>query len=125
MFGKIVSGIVGTATTINPKNVEVEYERILGGNERVECAYRLIRDLIIITDKRLIHVNKQGITGKKTTYCSVMFHHIHMLEIESAGHFDLDAELRVWVSGHSEPLSFEFSSGTNIYEAQQVIISHM
>ena len=34
-------------------------------NEKVDMAFTLVRDLIVFTDKRLILVDKQGITGKK------------------------------------------------------------
>ena len=33
-------------------------------DEKVEHAYKLIRDLIVFTNRRLILVDKQGISGK-------------------------------------------------------------
>ena len=33
-------------------------------NENIDLAFKLVRDLIVFTDYRLIVVDKQGITGK-------------------------------------------------------------
>lgn len=76
----------------------------------------LIRDLIVFTDKRLILVDKQGLTGKKVDYHSVPFKSI------SAGHFDLDAELKIWISGAQLPaISKQFKKDKSIYDVQKVL----
>ena len=52
----------------------------------------------------MLLVNKQGVTGSKVEYLSVPYRSIVMFSIETAGHFDLEAELRVWVSGQPSPI---------------------
>ena len=39
-------------------------------------AFSLIRDLIVFTEFRLILVDKQGVTGKKTSYKSLPYRSI-------------------------------------------------
>jgi hypothetical protein len=63
----------------------------------VHTAYLLIRDTILFTDRRLILIDKQGITGKKTEYHSIPYRSITHFAVETAGTFDLDAELKIWV----------------------------
>lgn len=69
----IFDGLLGNATQVELADVQREYARILATGERIERAYKLIRDMFIFTDKRLILVDKQGMTGKKTQYHSIPY----------------------------------------------------
>ena len=91
-------------------------------NDKVELAYVLVRDLIVFTEKRLILVDKQGVTGKKTSYKSIPYHSISRFTVESSGHFDLDAELKIWISSALEPAEvLQFKSDNNVFEIQQAL----
>ena len=59
----LFDGLLGNATQNN--NETAELRDVLIPNEKVDMAFTLVRDLIVFTDKRLILVDKQGITGKK------------------------------------------------------------
>ncbi|MGX1251472.1 hypothetical protein RKD48_003983 [Streptomyces ambofaciens] len=83
--------------------------------------YLLIRDTILFTDRRLILVDKQGITGKKTEYHSIPYRSITHFAVETAGHFDLDAELKIWLSGSQAPIQKTFTKGVDIYEVQAIL----
>jgi hypothetical protein len=48
--------------------------------------------------------NKQGMTGRKVDYHSIPYRAITQFKIETAGHFDLDAKLKIWVSGQNNPI---------------------
>jgi len=67
----LFDGILGNASQVNLAEVQREYAQILAPQEKIERAYKLIRDMFIFTDKRLILVDKQGLTGKKTDYHSI------------------------------------------------------
>jgi hypothetical protein len=58
-----------------------------------------VRDFVVFTDKRLIAVNVQGMTGKKRDFTSLPYSKIQAFPIETADSFDLDAELDLWFSG--------------------------
>ena len=66
-------------------------------------AFKLLRDVYIFTSKRLILVDKQGLTGKKVEMLSIPYRAISRFSVETAGHFDLDAELKIWISSGVEP----------------------
>nr|WP_258308593.1 PH domain-containing protein [Streptomyces sp. NWU339] len=84
-------------------------------------AFPLIRDTILFTDRRLILIVKQGITGKKTEYHSIPYRSITHFAVETAGHFDLDAELKIWISGTPAPVEKTFTKGVDIYEVQAIL----
>jgi hypothetical protein len=121
----LLDGLLGNASEIDPKKIQSEFAQILAAGERIEKAYQLIRDLFVFTDKRLILVDKQGITGSKIDYHSLPYRSITHFSIETGGHFDLDAELKVWVSGTAEPIKKEFNKKLNIYEVQGVLASYI
>ena len=92
--------------------------------EQVTLAFSLIRDLIVFTEFRLILVDKQGVTGKKTSYKSLPYRSISRFSVETSGHFDLDAELKIWVSSAVEPSEvLQFKSGNSVIEIQQALAS--
>ncbi|MDU5105930.1 PH domain-containing protein [Clostridium sp.] len=120
----IFNGLMGNASEMDLDGIIKEYNKILGENERIDKAYKLVRDLFIFTNKRLILVDKQGVTGKKTEYHSIPYKSITHFSIETAGHFDLEAELKIWISGTALPLEKQFNSSLNIYELQQVLATY-
>ena len=120
----IFNGLMGNASEMDLDGIIKEYKKILAENERIEKSYKLIRDLFIFTNKRLILVDKQGVTGKKTEYHSIPYKSITHFSIETAGHFDLEAELKIWISGTALPIEKQFNSSLNIYELQQVLATY-
>ncbi|MGW0331638.1 PH domain-containing protein [Streptomyces sp. NPDC003011] len=114
-------GMFGNAHTVDPSQAQQDYARLLGAGEQVQAAYQLVRDVILFTDRRLLLVDKQGITGKKVEYHSIPFRSITHFAVETAGTFDLDAELKIWVSGNSVPIQKTFTKGVDIYEVQAIL----
>ena len=85
-----LDGLMGNDSTISKEEATQELEQTLAAGEEVDVAFKLVRDLIVFTDKRLLLVDKQGITGKKIEYHSVPYKAISHFSIETAGRFDLD-----------------------------------
>lgn len=120
----IFNGLMGNASEVNLSSLSKEYEKILTSTETIEKAYKLVRDMFIFTNKRLLLVDKQGMTGKKTEYHSIPYKSITHFSIETAGHFDLDAELKIWISGTALPIEKQFNNSLNIYELQTVLAEY-
>lgn len=94
--------------------------------KRLNWGFKVIRDMFIFTNKRLILIDKQGITGNKTEYKSVTYKSITRFSVETAGRFDLDAELKIWISSEVQPsISKQFNKSVNVYEVQQVLAQHV
>lgn len=82
----LLDGLLGHASKIDPSKIAEEFARVLAPGERVEHAYQLLRDYFVFTDRRLVLVDKQGITGSKVEYHSVPYRSITHFSVESAGH---------------------------------------
>ena len=121
----LLDGLLGNASEINPATVEKEFTNLLAAGEKIEKVYQLIRDLFVFTDKRLILVDKQGVTGKKVEYHSIPYKSITHFSIETAGHLDLDAEMKIWITGTQVPIEKQFNRTLNIYEVQKVLASYI
>jgi hypothetical protein len=121
----LFDGLIGNASEVNVAEVQKECSNILAENENIEKAYKLIRDMFIFTNKRLILIDKQGMTGKKIEYHSIPYKSITHFSIETAGNFDLDAELKIWISGMATPIQKQFNRNLNIYAVQAVLASYV
>ena len=91
-------------------------------SENVIGAYRSIRDYVVFTDKRIISVNVQGVTGKKKDFTSLPYSKIQAFSVETAGVFDMDSELEMYFSSLGK-VKFEFSGSSNIVKMGQLISS--
>lgn len=117
----LLSELLGNASTIDPEGLADELGPILAAEETVEVAFRVIRDQFVFTSKRLMLIDKQGMTGKKVEYLSIPYKAITRFSVETAGHFDLDAELKVWVSGSGEPISKTLRGSDNVTAIQKAL----
>lgn len=52
-----------------------------------------MRDPVVFTDKRLISINVQGLTGKKRDYSPLPISKIQASIVKTVGGFDLELEL--------------------------------
>ncbi len=121
----LLDGVLGNASKIDPAKIQNEFSQILAPGERVEHAYQLIRDYFVFTDKRFVLVDKQGITGSKIEYHSIPYKSITHFSIETGGTFELDAELKIWISSTPEPIQKQFNKKLSIYEVQSVLASYV
>jgi Protein of unknown function (DUF1696). len=117
----ILDGLLGNATEVNIERIEGELQKLLTDGEKVERAYVVIRDSFVFTNKRLILIDKQGVTGKKIDYHFIPYKSITHYSIETAGHFDMDAELRIWIAGLQEPIERDFRGDKTIYNVQKAL----
>lgn len=93
---------------------------LLMPNEKVLGSFKALRDGVVFTDRRVIAVNVQGITGRKVDYTSLPYKNIVAYSVETAGTFDLDAELELYFSALGK-VKFEFTGRTNVVEIANLI----
>ncbi len=122
----LFSAILGNAGAVNTDELNKNYGILLTEGEEIELGFKLIRDVFIFTTKRLILVDKQGITGSKTEYKSIAYKSITRFSIETAGTFELDAELKIWVSSELQPsIKKQFNKSVNVYEVQKLLAHYV
>lgn len=82
--------------------------------------YQAMRDFVVFTNKRVIAVNVQGLTGKKKDFTSLPYSKVQVFSIETSGTFDLDSELDLCFSGIGM-VKFEFTGASDIVEIGRTI----
>lgn len=117
----MLQGMFGNAREVNIKELQSDLDVLLIPEENVVRGFKIIRDLFIFTDKRLILIDKQGITGKKAEYHSIPYKSISHFSVETAGTFDMDAEMKIYISGNMTPIEREFKRGTDIEGVQKTL----
>ena len=116
-----LDGLLGHGSDLSASVVDAQLPGALTAGETASVAFTLVRDLIVFTDRRMILVDKQGLTGRKVSYLTVPYRAITSFSVENAGSFDLESELKVWVSGRAEPIQKTLRRGADIMAIQQAI----
>lgn len=125
----VSSGIIGDANLVNLKEIPIERIRsevnlFLVPGEEVIQAFQTVRDQVIFTDRRVIAVNVQGITGKKTSYISYPYAKVQYFGVETAGVLDIDSEL-ILAFSNGATLQFDFRSHVDIRKICATLSRHI
>ena len=102
------------------ESVEKEILPLLVSDEEVISVYRGVRDHVIFTNRRIIAVNIQGVTGKKRHFTFLPYAKVQAFTMETSGVFDMDSEMTLYFSSVGK-ITFEFTGRSNITELCQVI----
>lgn len=122
----LFSALLGNAGSVSQEELKKDYGKLLIVGEEIELGFKLIRDVFIFTTKRLILVDKQGFTGSKIEYKSITYKSISRFSIETAGTFDLEAELKIWISSEQQPsIRKQFNKSVNVYDVHNVLASYV
>ena len=108
---------------VDASRFTAEMSELLINDEHVVGAYQDIRDHVVFTNKRVIAVNVQGLTGKKRDFTSLPYSKITAYSIETTGTFDLDSELDLFYSGLGR-VRFEFKGSSDILEIGRIIAQY-
>ena len=100
---------------------------LLIAGEDIISTYKGLRDQVVFTNKRIISVNLQGLTGTKQDYTSMPYSKIQVYSVETAGLGELfwhkataDCELELYFSGIGK-VKFEFKGESDIKEICKLI----
>ncbi len=114
------NGSIIKLTVTNETGPAQDVQPLLVKNETIIRTYKSVRDYVMFTNKRIIAVNVQGITGKKKDFTSLPYSRIQVFSIETSGHFDLDSELELYFSSIGK-IKFEFVGNCNIADIGKII----
>lgn len=95
LFNNLVQGALGNYSEKTPEQLTQEYGAYLFDNEEITMGYQLVRDALIFTNHRVIFVDKQGATGKKTAFHSIHLDSIVEVDMETAGTGLDDSEITI------------------------------
>lgn len=119
------SNLTGNASELNAEELEADFADVIFDEETIETAFKIFRDKWVFTNRRLIILDVQGLTGKKKEYHSIPYKSITQFLVETAGNFDADSEIKIWISSQSEPLSYELKSGVDVVGLQKILAKNV
>ena len=99
-------------------------EDLLVPEEQTVYCFQSLRDGVVFTNRRVLAINIQGLTGKKRDITSLPYGKIQVFSIETAGVLDLDCELDLWFSGVGK-VRFEFTSHVDVNDICKLISDHV
>ena len=120
----LLNSILGNASQVNINEIKAQFENVLVENENIETAFSLFRDKMVFTNKRIIFLDKQNVTGSKKEYLSVPYHAISVFSVESAGTFDADAEIKLWVREIGK-VTKKVGKSTDTMQIQKILASYI
>ena len=121
----IFTGVAKNNGSSVAKKLSSDYGQLLVDGEIIEVGFVVIRDTFLFTNKRVILVDIQGISGRQIEYLSIPYSNITKFSVQTGESFDLNAELKIWVGSDTIPLEKKFNKDVNIYEVQKVLASHV
>ena len=100
---------------ISNDEVRGEVDGLLIADEKVEFAFKTIRDQLVCTNKRIISIDVQGITGKRKSFATMPYSKIQYFSIQTPGFMELfpDSELFVMFT-NGFTAKFEFKGAVDI-----------
>ncbi|MFV0246611.1 MAG: PH domain-containing protein [Mycoplasmatales bacterium] len=100
-----------------------DVNELLVDGEKALKAFKTFRDVAIITNKRFIIRDSQGLTGKKVEMYTIPFKSINMYSSENSGTIDLNSEIELWTrAGH---FKLKLKKGIDIRALDKIIAEHI
>lgn len=93
--GNIVQGVLGNMSEVSADSLQQEFGAYLMTGETIQTGFKLVRDAMIITDRRILEFDKQGATGQKMRVTSIYLDSIFNVTAETAGFGIDDSELEI------------------------------
>lgn len=111
---------------ISVDSIRNETFGLLIPGETLEMAFQTIRDQLVFTNKRIISIDVQGITGKKKSFTSMPYSKIQFFTIRTPGFAEIipDSELFVMFS-NTFTATFEFKGNVDIGKIGRMISEHV
>lgn len=111
---------------INADSVRAEVNGLLINGEEVVMAFQTIRDQLVFTNKRIIAIDVQGLTGMRKSFSTMPYSKIQYFTIQTPGFAELfpDSELFIMFS-NSFTAKFEFKGKVDIGEIGRMISEYV
>ena len=113
-------------TPINLNSIHNEVAGLMVNGERPLMAFKTIRDQLVFTNKRIISIDVQGITGKRRSFTSLPYSKVQFFAIQTPGFMELvpDSELFLHFTNGFEA-TFEFKGNVDIGQIGRIISEYV
>jgi hypothetical protein len=111
---------------ISVEEVRAEVNGLLIRGEEVVMAFKTVRDQLVFTNKRIISIDVQGITGKRKSFSTMPYSKIQYFSIQTPGFAELipDSELFLMFS-NAFTAKFEFKGNVDIGKIGRMISEYV
>lgn len=109
---------------LSDPNAAATIQDLLVDDEQIFASFKALRDMVFFTNRRIIAVNVQGITGKKVDYTSLPYSKVQAFSFETAGVLDLDTEMELWFSGLGK-VRFEFDTKFDVRAFSRFVAAYV
>lgn len=111
---------------IDISSVRSEVTGLLIDGEEIISAFKTIRDQLVFTNKRIIAIDVQGITGARKSFATLPYSKIQYFSIQTPGFVELfpDSELFIMFSD-TFTAKFEFKGSTDIGKIGRMISQYV
>ncbi|MDD2371008.1 MAG: PH domain-containing protein [Firmicutes bacterium] len=120
-----IEEMIGVTLELNQEEMQEKINDFLLEDEILIKGYQIIRDILILTDKRIIIVDYIGVRGRKIEYHMIPYQSINRFVIETPGTLDTDYTLKLHISGCLEPLEKQLKKDIDIYELNRILFAHI
>ncbi|AJY73711.1 hypothetical protein VN24_02530 [Paenibacillus beijingensis] len=94
-MANLFGGLFGNYSEVTAEELKQQYGGYLMPDEKIQMGFKLVRDTFILTEERLILIDHQGVTGKKTRVASIHLDSIYEVTMETGGTGFDDSELTI------------------------------
>ncbi|WP_054941224.1 PH domain-containing protein [Paenibacillus ihuae] len=131
-MANLFGGLLGNYSEVTIPELKNQYGAYLMPEEQIRTGFKLIRDAFIITDERLILIDHQGVTGKKTRVASIHLSSIFEVTMETGGTGFDDCEINLhYITSpyhktnnlQTAVYKFEFSKKFNVQPLYTALVS--
>ena len=103
---------------LKPISIDAVRSDVLGlliNGEEIAMAFQSVRDQLVFTNKRIISIDVQGLTGKRKSFSTMPYSKIQYFSIQTPGFAEMfpDCELFVMFS-NTFTAKFEFKGNVDI-----------
>lgn len=119
---------VFSLTPIDISNVRSEVSRLLIDGEDILYAFKTIRDQLVFTNKRIISIDVQGITGKRKEFAIMPYSKIQFFSVQTPAFMEIlsDSELFiVFADGFTATFEFKNSKVDIIGNIAKIISTYI
>ncbi|MGL4336526.1 MAG: PH domain-containing protein [Turicibacter sp.] len=116
--------LAGNSVEVSVDKIDDRLKRVIFEGEQILYAFKSFRDYVVMTNKRLIISDVQGVTGSKMEYLTVPYSKISAYSLEAAGTFDMDVDFKVFVSGYGT-IEKKIAKGVDVTQLSKILAQHI
>ena len=97
------------------ENVKDSVLGMLIPGEQCLLAFQTVRDQLVFTNKRIISIDVQGMTGKRKSFVSMPYSKIQYFSVQTPGFMEINPDNELFIMFSNEmTATFEFKGRTDI-----------